>query len=195
MADSVEEQKPTEPQQEEKPVEALVTSKTMRTAKGFRTMQIDPKTHKFVKQPKKMPETREVTRLWREALNKKIQADANGNLTKSSKTRLEQIFERMVAIATNDSADPKWGQNAIAAAEFIMTRAHGKAAPGDAELGALERAGVRVVVLTDPSLSHPEVEAYEDRLHSKPEKPSFADAPFIEGEVVDVYPPPEDDKK
>lgn len=194
MADSVEEPKPQEPLQE-KPVEALVTSKTMRTASGkFRTMQIDPKTHKFIKQPKKMPDSRELTRNFRNWSLSKLEVDSNGQLTKSSKTIMQNMLESMYKIAMlSYGQDAKSLVAAVAAYKELKESIWGKNPPSDAELGALERAGVRVVVLTDPSLSFPKVETYEEREHSKPEKPSFADAPFIEGEVVS--PPPEDDKK
>lgn len=183
MADSEEKSVETQPELKAEPT-AIV--KTVRGRyDNVRSMLVDSASGRFMKQPKRMPETREVTRQLRNFLNNKAEVGGDGRLTKSSKSLLSNIFENIASIALNQSSDPKAMMAAVAAAEWLMLRGHGKPSPGDAELGALEKAGVRVVVITSPDLMHKETLSEEERQAEKPVKPSFADIPFIEGEVVD----------
>ena len=157
------------------------TALTIAAGNGkFKTVLKDGKSGKFVKKPRAMPETREMTRMMREFLNKKITADDEGNIVKADKTVAEQILLNMLRIAVNQNPDPKWGQNAIAATEWLHRRAHGKDAPGDAELGALERSGVKFVYVTAPNL--PNQGELKPR---EPVKPSFEEAPYIDAEVIE----------
>lgn len=173
----------------EKPIEAGAqpakpegpTALTIATGDGkFKTILKDGKSGKFVKKPRALPETREVTRMMREFLNKKISVDDDGNIVKADKTVAEQMMLNMLRIATNTNPDPKWGQNAIAATEWVHRRAHGKDAPGDAELGALERSGVKFVYVTAPNIPS------EGELKPKEQlKPSFSEPAYIDAEVIE----------
>lgn len=178
MSDS--EEKPVEAPQPEKVEESNATAKIVRTnTGGFRTALVNNK-GQFVKQPKKMADTREVTRALRDIGNRKLTANWDGTLTKSSRTLIEDTAYNLLRIASYKGNDSKMAQVAVAAWEAFMTRAHGKAAPGDAELGALERAGVKIVVLTAPDLpSEGELQPREQL------KPNFTEVPFIEGELVE----------
>jgi hypothetical protein len=167
------------------------TSITVRNAHGggFST-RLKDKSGKFVRKPKQVPETREVTDMMRRLLNS-AEADSNGKLIKGAKTRFRKMFDNMVDIATNratikefdkegnlesESADAKAMMAAVKAFEVLMARAYGKVAPGDEEMDALKTAGVKIVVIPPPDLMHPETVA-ED--HKSPTKPSFIDAEII----------------
>jgi len=160
--------------QKEKPTGP--TQITVRNNDGSFRQVLKDKAGKFVKKPRAMPETREVTRAMREFLNQKLEADDEGKLIKSSKNRIQQQLENIHRIAINTSGDPKAMMAAIAAFEALHARAHGKVSPGDQELGALERAGVKIVVLTAPELPN----SGEIQPREKP-TPSF-----IEAEIIDV---------
>lgn len=143
--------------------------------KTFSTRLKDEK-GKFIRKRKPMPEANELTRLMRTLLNQ-AEADADGRLTHASRTRVRRMFDNMVAIATNEDKDPKALMAAVKAFEVLMARAYGKVQPSDQELGALERAGVKIVVVQPPELNHPMV---TDQEKKKPEQPSFADAEVIQ---------------
>jgi hypothetical protein len=70
------------------------------------------------------------------------------------------------------------------ALETVLARAHGKVPESSESLAALQRDQVKVVIITSPELMNKEVLAFEDLERKRPTKPSFSDAPFIEGELV-----------
>lgn len=181
MADSAQPETPAEVQPE-KPAEPVAIVKTLRTKDGgVRTALVNAQ-GKFVKQPKKMPEGRELQRVMRNFGLDKLEVGSDGHLTKSSKSLVLNMTENMARIASYSGNDGKAMAAAVSAYKEIMERMWGKNSPSDQELGALERAGVRVVVLTAPELMHPEPLTEEQLRPAAPVRPSFAEAPFIEGE-------------
>lgn len=191
MADSESQPETPAAAQPEKPVEPTAIVKTLRTKEGgVRTALVNAQ-GKFVKQPKKMPEGREMQRVLRNFGLDKLEVGPDGRLTKSSKSLVLNMTENIARIAMYSGNDGKAMAAAVAAYNILMERMWGKNAPSDQELGALERAGVRVVVLSAPELMHPEELTEEQLRPAAPVRPSFAEAPFIEGTVVSTNAPQE----
>jgi hypothetical protein len=140
----------------------------------------DPKTGKFLKKPKPMPDAKEVTRLMRTLLNSAEgeldSATGKVRVVKGTKTRFRKMFDNMIRIASNEDNDPKAMMAAVKAFEVVALRALGKPSASDEELEALKVSGVKVVIIQPPELQHREV--LEERSHDKL-TPSF-----IEAEVV-----------
>lgn len=163
---------------------------------GQRELLKDQKSGKFVKKPKKAPkDTREVTQYMRDFLS--TQVATGDTLDRSARSRLLHILENMADIATFDSSnvcvgvdkdgnaiygpDAKMAMASVKAAELLMLRAYGKPAPSSEEMDALKRSGVRIVVVEQPQIIHPEVQEEKPRAEIKPV--------FIEAEVVSTNEP------
>lgn len=178
MTDSDPKEKPVEaPQEKPKGPTAI----TVRAGKDkFRQMLKDPSSGKFLRMPKKMPDSREVTRFLRNLGNSKLEVGPDGRLTKSSKSLIQNMTENICRIAMYDGNDPKMAAAAVAGYETVMARMWGKTSMSDQDAGALERAGVKIVVISAPALPNEGELVPREML-----KPSFSEAPFIDGELVE----------
>jgi len=153
---------------------------------------------KFVKQPKTMPKSLDVTRLLRNLLNQPV-ADENGKMTKGGLTRLRRAFDNIYQIAIMPAEQPlmdkfghamtdakgnvitikdaKVAMASVQAWEKLMLRAYGMPSKSDEELEALKTQGVKVVILQHPEMMDRTV--YEDKPKEEL-KPAFIEAEIIE---------------
>lgn len=154
---------------------------------GVREMLKDPITGKIVAKPKRMVSTLEVTRVTRNYLDMRVPDTKDG--ANKFKKRLEMLNDAMYRIATGeDDSDPKKMMAAVQAYKELTMRAYGKPSVSDEDRGALERAGIKIVVIPAPLLMNPEV-VPEHQENKKPAKPSFIDAEYI------TNPAPEENKE
>jgi hypothetical protein len=126
----------------------------------------------FVKKPKRMPETREVTRIIRNILNMPV-ADVNGKIDRKGKKAIEEMVGSLIQIVLD-------GQNgkgpdrmaAVQAFEALMLRGHGKPQTSDADMESMQLSGVKYVVIQAPeNMMKSEVIDVNDI--KKPIQPSF----------------------
>jgi hypothetical protein len=140
------------------------------------TRLMNPITKKWVKKPRAMPSTKEVTALGRKLLNS-AEAGPDGHPIKGTPTRHRKIFDNLVRIATSDTNDPKALMSVIKAAELIYLRYYGKPSVSEEELDALKGGQqIRVVIVQPPELQNKEV------VQEKPKellKPSFLEAEIV----------------
>lgn len=176
--DSVKQDIPATP--EEKPT-GPVSMIVPKFGGGVREILKDPVTGKIVAKPKRMVSTLEVTRLGRKFLDMQVPNDKK--LGTRAKKRIEQLFETMYEIATSvdKDSDPKDKMAAVQAFKEITLRIYGKPTISDEEKDALERAGVKIVVIPAPVLMNPAV-VPEHQQVEKPVKPSFIEAEYITNE-------------
>lgn len=111
----------------------------------------------------------------------------------TGKTREERLVAHLLDTAL--TAGSKDLMSAAKAYEVTSARAWGKIRESEESLAALERQAVRVVILSDLSLTNQPPIPLEDLQKKAPRQPSFADAPFaertpptIEGIVVSTNP-------
>src|SRR5271157_5201151 len=153
---------------------------------------------KFVKQPKTMPKSLDVTRLLRNLLNQPV-ADENGKMTKGGLTRLRKMFDNIYQIAIMPSEQPlldKFGKPMLDAAGRVVTikdakiamasvqawkelmlRAHGMPSKSDEELESMKTQAVKVVILQHPDMMDKNI--YEEKPRETL-KPAFIDAEIVE---------------
>lgn len=138
---------------------------------GVREMLKDPETGKIVAKPKRMVTTLEITRLGRKFLD--LQVPAGKDIKGKYKKRIEKMFDAMYEIATSEEAknDPKFAMAAVQAFKELSLRVYGKPTISDEEKDALQRAGVRIVVIPAPALMNPQV--HEEKREEKSKSPSF----------------------
>ena len=168
MTDSVEE-KPTV----ESPVESKVTGPTamvIRSRHGGVREVLKNEKGQFVKKPRGMPETREVTRIIRNILHAPV-ARADGTIDRKGKKAIELMVNNLIEIATYGGKDPKGMMASVQAFEALMLRAHGKPKANEEELEAMQLSGVKYVVIQAPELPNPEV-IEADKIKA-PTAPSF----------------------
>jgi hypothetical protein len=153
---------------------------------------------KFVKQPKTMPKSLDVTRLLRTLLNQPV-ADENGKMTKGGLTRLRKMFDNIYQIAIMPSEQPlldklgnpmldaagrvvtikdaKIAMASVQAWKELMLRAHGMPSKSDEELESMKTQAVKVVILQHPDMMDKNI--YEEKPRETL-KPAFIDAEIIE---------------
>jgi hypothetical protein len=152
---------------------------------------------KFVKQPKTMPKSEDMTRYLRNVLNR-AEANEDGTITKGSKSRISKmtnniiknaemnaerpVFDKLGNIVLDEegrvvtAVDPKVMMASAQNYKEIMLRAYGTPQKSDEEINALKTQTVKVVILQHPELMDKTV--YEEKPKPKLE-PAFA-------EVLDV---------
>lgn len=152
---------------------------------------------KFVKQPKTMPKSLDVTRILRNLLNQPL-TDADGKMVRGGATRLRKMFDNIFTIASMDPEQPvfdkfgnlvyvdgkpltqkdaKIAMASVQAFKELMLRAYGMPSKSDEEMDALKTQAVKVVILQHPDMMDKKV--YE-------EKPRETLVPaFIEAEIVE----------
>lgn len=185
MADDSEVKETPATPKEEKPT-GPISMIVRKPGGGVREMLKDPITGKIVAKPKRMVSTLEVTRLTRNYLDMRV-ADTKAGTNKFKK-RLEMLNDHMYKIAVGESeADAKKDMASVQAYKEITLRAYGKPSVSDEDRGALERAGIKIVVIPAPQLMHPEV-VKEHQENEKPVKPSFINAEFIDAEIISNEP-------
>ena len=150
----------------------------MKTRHGTYVERLRDEKGRIVKNPKRIPDAREVTSFMRTFLNSRV-ANADGKITSGSKKRVEKMFNRIWEIATDPNPDPKSKMAAVKAFEAITLRAYGRPSISDEDKDALQRSGVRIVVINAPE----GLPLTEER-PKEPRKPDF-----LEGEVVYTNPP------
>lgn len=159
----------TVPQTEEKP--SGPTSIVVHNRDGSVRESLKDEHGKFVKKPKRMPETREVTRIIRNILNMPV-ADANGKIDRKGKKAIEEMVGSLIQIVLD-------GQNgkgpdrmaAVQAFEALMLRGHGKPQTSDADMESMQLSGVKYVVIQAPELPNPTI-VDADKI-KPPTAPSF----------------------
>jgi hypothetical protein len=161
--------KPTEPQ-------GKLTGVTVKIVKtpfgGLREALIGPD-GKFMKKARKPATAKDAQAILREFLETKLEKGADGKLTKRSKSRLEEQYEKMHQLIVDEN--PITRNAAVKAWEVMLERAYGKAGPGDKELDALKASGIRTIFIEMPT------GITKGEEHVKELKPSFIDAEIIEG--------------
>jgi hypothetical protein len=146
---------------------------------------------KFVKQPKTMPKSEDMTRYIRNVLNR-AEANEDGVITKGSKSRISRMISNIIKNAemdaeqpvydkcgnqTGTAVDPKIMMASAQNFKEIMLRGYGAPSKSDEELNAMKTQSVKVIVLSHPELMDKTV--VEDKPHEKP-VPAFIDAEIIE---------------
>jgi hypothetical protein len=138
---------------------------------------------RFIKRTKAhAPTGREITSFIREYLQGRLEvSDETGKLTKDSKKRMERILDNQVFIASDATVEAR--SASVKAAQLLMERAYGRASASDEDRASMERAAVRIVIVTPPDL--PNMGEMQPR-----EKitPNFADAPFVDAELIQQNP-------
>lgn len=123
----------------------------------------------------------------RQKLSKAQKSQQTMQRVLAKKNETGMTLEERVATHLLEEAEKVGASGLMAAAkafETVEARAHGKVPDNEQTLEALQRQTVRVVILGAPELMHPETLTEEQLRPSVPKRPSFADAPFIEGTVV-----------
>jgi hypothetical protein len=146
---------------------------------------------KFVKQPKNMPKSEDMTRYLRNLLNR-AEANEDGVITKGSKSRISKVVNRIIKNAEMDpeqpvydkfgnishtAIDPKIMMASAQSFKEIMLRAYGAPSKSDEELNAMKLQTVKVIILQHPELMDKNV--YEEKPKEKLE-PKFIDAEIVE---------------
>jgi hypothetical protein len=148
---------------------------------GYKEFLIDPKTKKFVKKPKKLPSSLEITRALRNLGNEHI-VGPDGKILKDTNWMAAAKHMWRIAQGTAEG-DPKQHAAAVLAFKEIGLRTAGKYATSEEDKEVLKSQGVRIVVVTAPE-GLPLVE----------EQPKSVRKPaFLEGEVISTNPPAEGD--
>ncbi len=189
MEDSVE-KKPEQQGTEKTPVESVEMVRHMGTDKL--TKRIRGENGKFVKQPKTMPKSEDMTRYIRNVLNR-AEANDDGVMTKGSKSIINRMVKNITKNAMTDAEQPvydKMGNQVgtavdpkimmAAAQNFkeIMLRGYGAPSKSDEEINALKMQKVSVVVITPPA-EFMNKEVKEDKPR-EPVEPAFIDAEIVE---------------
>ena len=153
---------------------------------------------KFVKQPKTMPKSEDMTRYLRNVLNR-AEANEDGTITKGSKSRISKMTNNIIKNAEMDAerplidklgnlrldeegkvikvVDPKVMMASAQSYKEIMLRAYGAPGKSDEELNAMKTQTVKIVIMQHPEMMDKTV--VEDKPHEKP-VPAFIDAEIIE---------------
>ena len=146
---------------------------------------------KFVKQPKTMPKSEDMTRYIRNVLNR-AEANEDGKITRGSKSRINRMVSNIIKNAEMDAVQPiydKMGNQVGTAVDpkimmasaqnfkEIMLRGYGVPSKSDEELNAMKTQSVKVIVLSHPELMDKNV--YEDK-PKEPPVPAFIDAEIVE---------------
>jgi|GEM_PF-5081682 len=152
---------------------------------------------KFVKQPKTLPKSLDVTRLLRNLLNQPL-ADADGKMVRGGATRLRKMFDNIFTIATLDPEQPvldkfgnivyvdgkpltqkdaKIAMASVQAFKELMLRAYGMPSKSDEELESMKTQAVKVVILQHPDMMDKNI--YEEKPRETL-KPAFIDAEIVE---------------
>jgi hypothetical protein len=161
------------------------TAIVVRNTNGKDKILLKDSSGRFVKKPKIRGNSKEINDAMRKVLTT-IEADPlTGKLTKNSKNHIVKMTLNMARIAEYDGEDPKSKSAAVQAYTAVMNRAYGMPNKSDEEREDNKLQGVKIVVIQQPELMHPEIVQIEDRL-SLPSKPSF-----IDGEVVSTDSPKE----
>src|ERR1035437_8843562 len=155
MVDSVE-KKPEQPGTEKAPVESV--EMVRHNGKVKLTKRIRGEGGKFVKQPKTMPKSEDMTRYLRYVLNH-AEAGADGKITQGSRTRITRMTQNIIKNAEMDAervvfdklgnlvldenckpvkiVDPKIMMASAQNFKEIMLRAYGAPSKSDEELNAM----------------------------------------------------------
>jgi len=188
MEDSVE-KKPEQPGTEKSPVESVEMVRHMGTDKL--TKRIRGENGKFVKQPKTMPKSEDMTRYIRNVLNR-AEANEDGVITRGSKSVIHKMVKNITKNAMMDAEQPvydKFGNQVgtavdpkimMASAQSfkeIMLRGYGAPSKSDEELNAMKTQSVKVIIIQHPELMDKNV--YEDK-PKEPPTPAFLDAEIVE---------------
>lgn len=184
---------------EEQPVEKPAVSIEMVHHKGTEHLskRMRGEGGKFVKQPKSLPKTLDVTRLLRNLLSQPL-ADENGKMIKGGATRLRKMFDNIFTIATLEPAQPlfdkfgnpfvdeegkpilvkdaKIAMASVQAFKELMLRAYGMPTKSDEEMEAMKTQAVKVVILQHPELMDKTV--YEEKTKEEL-KPNFIEGEFV----------------
>ena len=195
MEDSVE-KKPEQPGTKS-PVESVEIVKHQGNPDKL-TKRVRGEGGKFVKQPKTMPKSEDMTRYLRNLLNT-AEANADGKITRGSKTRIRKMLDNAIKNASMDAerpvfdklgnqvfnedgtpllvVDPKVMMASAQNLKEVMLRAYGAPSKSDEELNAMKLQTVKVVIMQHPEMMDKTV--VEDKPHEKP-VPAFIDAEIIE---------------
>ena len=189
MEDSVE-KKPEQQGTEKAPVESVEMVRHMGTDKL--TKRIRGENGKFVRQPKTMPKSEDMTRYIRNVLNR-AEANDDGVITKGSKSIINRMVKNITKNAMTDAEQPvydKMGNQVgtavdpkimmAAAQNFkeIMLRGYGAPSKSDEELNAMKTQSVKVIVIQPPA-EMVNREVIEDKPREKLE-PAFLDAEIVD---------------
>jgi hypothetical protein len=137
---------------------------------------------RFMKKVKKLASTLDHTRSSREFMNQRLEVDANGKITKASRTRWQQHMDAMHFVIVDGaySEDPKKRMASVTAAKFLREAAFGPAR--DVEQSAEMQTQIKAIYISIPQLpSQGELPPAETL------KPHFenGEVPFIDAEVVE----------
>ena len=164
------------------------------------TKRIRGEKGQFVKQPKTMPKSEDVTRFLRNILNS-AEGEAGGKITQKSRSHIRKIALNIIKNAEMDAeqplrdklgnlvrdgdgkivtvVDPKIMMASAQNTKELMLRAYGAPSKSDEELNAMKMQSVKVVILQHPEMMDKNVVV--DRPHEAP-VPTFIDAEIIENE-------------
>jgi hypothetical protein len=166
MADSAE-QKPEGSAEEKSLVPQEITIRNPDGTYGTRLK--DPTSGKFLKKHRGMPSSREMTKLGRKILTKRLKIDEH-NYT----SVFEAMTQHMTDIARGVAeGDPKAHMASVQAYKIVLERLIGKIPPSDEELEAQQSNGVRVIIIQPPKLMN-------DQLKENPPEPKFLPAEIVE---------------
>ena len=193
MEDSVE--KPSEQPEKKTPVESI----EMVRNNSKLSKRIRGEGGKFVRQPKTMPKSEDMTRYLRNVLNR-AEANADGVITKGSKSRIHKMTQNIIKNAEMDAertvfdkmgnlvldenckpvkvVDPKVMMASAQSYKELMLRAYGAPGKSDEELNAMKMQKVNVVIITPPAeFMNKEVKEEKPR---EALEPAFLDAEIVE---------------
>lgn len=130
---------------------------------------------RFVKKPRRMVTTLEITRMGRRLMNMPV----GEKLGKKDMNRFDKIFMSLYDIATSENAkdDPKYAMASVQAAKELMLRVAGKPSASDEEIDAFKKNGIKFVMLPVPEMMNPQPIEEEEKV--KKLKPSFIDAEIV----------------
>jgi hypothetical protein len=134
----------------------------------------DASTGKFVKRTKThAPTGREFTEYLREYVQGRLEvSDETGKLTKDSKKRMERILDNQIFIASDSTVEAR--SASVKAAQLILERCYGRAPMADEDRASMERAAVKIIIVTSPDLPNMgEIQPREKLI------PSFIDAEVL----------------
>jgi cellobiose-specific phosphotransferase system component IIB len=182
------------------PVEKLEMVRHMGTDKL--TKRIRGEDGKYKKQPKTMPKSEDMTRYLRNVLNR-AEANADGTITRGSKSRISRMISNIIKNAEMDAeqpardrlgnpltdedgkvikvVDPKIMMASAQNLKELMLRAYGAPGKSDEELNAMKMQKVNVVIITPPAeFMNKEVKEEKPREQIEP---AFLDAEIVENKV------------
>lgn len=130
---------------------------------------------KFVKKPRRMITTLEITRMGRKLMN----MPTGEKVGKRDINRFQKLFLTLYEIATNENSktDAKFAMASVQAAKELMLRVGGKPSSSDEEIEAFKQSGIKVILLSTPELMHPQL--VEGETKKEKLKPSFIDAEIV----------------